>query len=104
MQKGTNPSVIAQKTKVTSRRVYQIYRHYIQTGSAPVPHKIGRPKKEPTQKEIQIVTEMYIADPQGVNRLTRQLHAAHIQISYSTVRKIIKSENLLARAKRKHGR
>ena len=73
MKKGTKPSIIAQRMKISSRRVYQIYRYYVQTGSAPKHSKIGRPKNEPTQKEIQMVIAAYAAYPQGAIRLTKQL-------------------------------
>ena len=79
---------------VTPQRVHQIYAHYVKTGDAPKRSKIGRPKKEPTQKEIQMVIEIYAANPQGATRITQQLHTNHIQISHNTVRKIMKMEGL----------
>ena len=84
MKKGTKPSTIAQRMKISSRRVYQIYGHYVQTGSASKHKKIGRPKKEPTEKEIQMVIETYDAYPQGAIRITKQLQSNHIQISRNT--------------------
>ena len=94
MKKGTKPSTIAQRMKISSRRVYQIYGHYVQTGSAPKHKKIGRPKKEPTEKEIQMVIETYDAYPQGAIRITKQLQSNHIQISRNTVKKIMSREGL----------
>ena len=93
-KKGTKPSVIAQRMNVSSRRVYQIYKHYVQTGSAPKHRKAGRPKKEPTQQEIQMVIAAYTAYSHGAIRLTKQLCDDHRQISYSKVKKIMKAEGL----------
>ena len=88
------PSVIAQRINVSSRRIYQIYKHYVQTRSVPKHLKAGRPKKEPTQQEIQMVIEAYAAYSQGAIRLTKQLRDDHRQISYSKVKKIMKAEGL----------
>ena len=90
--------------KISSRRVYQIYRYYVQTGSAPKHRKVERPKKEPTQKEIQMVIEAYVAYPQGAIRLTKQLHDDHRQISYRSVKKIMKAKGLLSPATMKKQR
>ena len=104
MKKGTKPAIIAQRMKISSRQVYQIYRYYVQTGSAPKHRKVGRPKKEPTQKEIQMVIEAYVAYPQGAIRLTKQLHDDHRQISYRSVKKIMKAKGLLSPATMKKQR
>ena len=97
-KKNTSSKTIATRVGVTPRRVYQIYAYYVKTGDIPTRRKIGRPKREPTQKEIKIVTKMYSAVPQGVNRLTRQLQADQIQISHDIVRKIMKAKGLSPRA------
>ena len=95
-KKNTKSSVIAKRMNVTTRRVNQIYAHYVKTGSAPIARRIGRPKIEPTQKEIKIVTETYKQKPLGVVRLTKYLHTLGIQISYSTVQKIMIAKGLVS--------
>ncbi len=103
-KKGTSSSIIASRMKVTPRRVYQIYERYVKTGSAPKQLKVGRPKREPTAKEIQMVVEAYDTDPQGAIRLAQQLRNSHMQISYDTVQKIMKAKGLASPAPAKRRR
>ena len=83
---------------VTVQHVCQIYAHYVKTGNIPTRYKIGIAKRKPTQKEIQMVIEIYDANPQGAIRITQKLHVNCIQISHNTVRKIMKMEGLSAPA------
>ncbi len=98
MRKGTSSSIIAERMKVTPRRVYQIYEYYIQTGSVPKQLNAGRPKIEPTPKQIQIVTAAYNDDPRGAIFIAKHLRSARIQISYNTVKKIMKAKGLASPA------
>ena len=58
-EKGTPTKEIAEIEGITPRRVNQIYKQYKETGEIPRLKKPGRPKKELTEEEIEVIKEAY---------------------------------------------
>ena len=59
-KKGTPTRIIAEIEGISTRRVNQIYKQYVETGEIPRLKKPGRPKKELSEEEIKAIEEVYM--------------------------------------------
>ena len=77
MDTGQSTRQVARDIKISHERVRQIYNQYKRTGDIPVLQSVGRPKKQLTETEINLILNSFLK----------------YKVSASWLRKIIKHEN-----------
>ncbi len=107
-ERGESSKDIAQDLKVTKRRVNQVWRQYKETGEVPeIGNDVGRPRKENTEREMQIILEAKDKYKLGARRLEPiidrdyEVHIPHNRIHRYLLEKGLAKENPNKKKRRK---
>ena len=84
-QKGKSPSRIATEVGISPQYVRRLWNKFQNTGTIPVLHKAGRPKKTITQDMVTAVLDHYARMPAGVVRLACSIRETNQNISFRDV-------------------
>ena len=94
-QKGKSSSRIAAEIGISPQYVRRLWIQFQSTGTIPVLHKAGRPKKAIIQGMITEVLDHYDKMPAGVVRLACRIRETNQEISFRDAYSIMKSENMV---------
>ncbi len=89
-EKGTPTRIIAEIEGISTRRVNQIYKQYVETGDTPKLREPGRPKKELSIEEIKAIKEVYTEYRCNAIVLQKVLKERSYNISKNKIREVLK--------------
>lgn len=83
-QKGKNPSRIATEIGISPQYVRRLWNKFQNTGTIPVLHNAGRPKKTITQDTVTVVLDHHAKMPAGVVRLACRIRETNQDKAFVT--------------------
>lgn len=96
---------IAKDLKLSSERVYQIYREYLKTGEAPVLKQTGRPIKILSETEINLILNSYSKYYVSASSLSPIIEKMYgIKINHNKIHEVLLENNMAKKEKKKSKR
>ena len=81
---------IAEELNISLERVYQIYREYLKTRSIPILKQQGRPRKQLTESEINLIKISFSRYNVSVSLLSKIIFKIHnVKINHNKIHEIL---------------
>ena len=102
MNKGISGYSIAEDLRLSPERVYQIYREYLETGEIPVLKPQGRPRKNLTETEINLIITSFTKYNLSASLLSKIIYKEHlVKINHNKIHVILLENNMAKKEPKK---